>query len=581
LRGTHRHRAGEADRRREWPLRSTNDNGLPKPEAPEVIADGPWLQLERDGEVSAMNHEVLSLEDTTPTDRQRVLGRWREYALSVAPAARDRKLIVGLEGEYYYFDTCTGIFVQLWGPAVTLMKVLCAEPADVADRIAEAGATYSGADLAEAMEQCTAILQAVREARRPPVPPQQARRGYNLSLNAGMACNLSCTYCDPLGYREKTRGQVMSEETAYRALDFFFQRIPAEEVGVVTFSIGGEPLLYRKLLDLVTAYTEALREQGVQATQYLNTNGLLLTDGVIEYLRVKEIPFGISMDGPREVHDAQRRLPDGEGTYDAVRRGADRVLGQFPHTTVSAVVTAAFPYPLRIYQHLLELGFRRIIVKPVRGRPDQPFAFTMENYGRLRDGYREYARYLADELVAGRREIYAAINPYDSFGSNFLRVFERKKTHYRCGAASLANLAVAPDGSFYPCEGFVGHTDYRLGDVETGFDESAMARFANLYADNRPICQDCWARYLCGGGCYLRGLIVNGDVAQFDPVECEMVRCLVELAVWALGYIEMRRPEALVDLQEWCATKGWHGSAAFTSARPTAESGLFELPMVG
>jgi len=147
------------------------------------------------------------------------------------------------------------------------------------------------------------------------------------------------------------------------------------------------------------------------------------------------------------------------------------------------------------------------------------------------------------------------------------------------GAASMANLTVAPDGSFYPCEGFVGQEEYRLGDVTTGFDEAAMAHFSRLYVDDKPGCQDCWARYQCGGGCYLLGAMVNNDIAKPDPAECELTRFLVELAVWTLFRVQTQRPAALGELQQWCDEQGWFGKETLISRMIASKSNRIELPM--
>jgi uncharacterized protein len=495
--------------------------------------------------------------------------------------ARDRHVLAGLDGDCYLFDTRSGLSVQLNGPAALLVEALLASPHRAHALAAEVSARYSEADVRQAMAECSQLLELLRRQQTPPPAPEQARPGYNLSLNAGMACNLACTYCDPLGYRRKTRGQSMSEQTARQALDFFFAQLPPDQTGCVTYSIGGEPLLYRRLLDTVAAYTSDLRDRGIRATQYLSTNGLLLSDGTLEYLRVSGLNFGLSLDGPPQAHDACRVGPDGRPTAAAATAAAQKVLDRFPHTTVSAVLTAHFPHPLAVYRHLLDLGFQRIIVKPVRARPQEPHAFTPENLHVLQDGYREYARFFAGALAEGRREIFAAINPHDYFARFVLRVFRREKHAYRCGAASMANLTVAPDGSFYPCEGFVGQEEYRLGDVTSGFNEAAMARFAALYVDEKPGCQDCWARYLCGGGCYLLGLMVNGDIATPDPAECELTRFLVEQAIGVLHEVQRRRPEALAELKAWCDTQGWYGKETVIARMVAAKPERIELPMLG
>jgi hypothetical protein len=75
--------------------------------------------------------------------------------------------------------------------------------------------------------------------------------------------------------------------------------------------------------------------------------------------------------------------------------------------------------------------------------------------------------------------------------------------------------------------------------------------------------------------------MVNGDIAQFDPAECELTRFLVELAVWTLGSVEERRPEALAELKAWCDTKGWQPWEVREAPDPAHSRSLLELPMIG
>lgn len=519
----------------------------------------------------------------------RLLGMWRRSHTRTEIEAKDLHLFPspypeehadGLTVFLMHAPTCR--FYRISPLAADLIGLAKCTSDEASAYISRFGRTIPPRVLRAAFEDVELLLGQLAAEPRPSLEPPGVRHGYNLSLNAGMACNLACSYCDPFDYRRATHGQRMTEETAEKAMEFFFSRVPKDSDGCVTYSIGGEPLLYRRLLDFVASYTRQLRESGVRATQYLSTNGLLLSDGVIEYLRLQDIRFGLSMDGPPEAHDAHRVLPNGQGTYAAVREAAERVLSAFPHTAVSAVLTAAFPHPLTVYRHLLELGFERIIVKPVRGRPSEAHAFTRENLGALCDGYKEYARYYVEELVSGRREIFAAINPHDYFSRWVIRMLQQERRGYRCGAGSMGNLTVSPDGSFYPCEGFVGLDEFRLGNVEDGFDDEAMARFTRLYVDDKPGCQDCWARYQCGGGCYLSGLMVNGDIARQDPVECELNRFLTELAIWTLDTVAERRPGAIGELRSWCQKAGWYGTETLLAKTFGARRrGFFELPVLG
>src|ERR1039458_10062665 len=73
-----------------------------------------------------------------------------------------------------------------------------------------------------------------------------------------------------------------------------------------------------------------------------------------------------------------------------------------------------------------------------------------------------------------------------------------------CGVAG-SYLAVASNGMMYPCFRHLGLDEYRLGDARNGVSDEKRLAFLRSEAadvDSRPVCRECWARYLCGGGCY-------------------------------------------------------------------------------
>ncbi|MFX9597044.1 SPASM domain-containing protein, partial [Acinetobacter baumannii] len=78
-----------------------------------------------------------------------------------------------------------------------------------------------------------------------------------------------------------------------------------------------------------------------------------------------------------------------------------------------------------------------------------------------------------------------------------------------CGVAG-SYLGVSSNGQVYPCFRHIGLKEYRLGDVRAGIDDGKRQDFLGKEAadvDNRPVCSECWARYMCGGGCYADSVV--------------------------------------------------------------------------
>jgi uncharacterized protein len=79
-----------------------------------------------------------------------------------------------------------------------------------------------------------------------------------------------------------------------------------------------------------------------------------------------------------------------------------------------------------------------------------------------------------------------------------------------CGVAGTY-LGIDANGSVYPCFRHLGLDEYLLGDVSGSLDDTKRSNFRKQEAadvDNRTLCKDCWARYVCGGGCYADSTIL-------------------------------------------------------------------------
>ena len=173
---------------------------------------------------------------------------------------------------------------------------------------------------------------------------------FNIMLKpAGSLCNLGCAYCyyldkaDIYGGKEPRMSLEMLE-TVIR------EYIAANDVPEVTFNWhGGEPLVlgldfYRKAMELERKYAD-----GKTVFNTLQTNGTLLTSEWADFLRENRFLVGISIDGPRDIHDKYRKDKGGAGTFDKVIHGIgllrahDSVVSSPPRPKVHASPPGRFP----------------------------------------------------------------------------------------------------------------------------------------------------------------------------------------------------------------------------------------------
>ena len=154
------------------------------------------------------------------------------------------------------------------------------------------------------------------------LPANAPPRFHLLAKPSGSTCNIDCTYCfflskEALYPNEKHR---MSEAT----LDAYIrQLLESHRTPEVTVAWqGGEPTLMKlEFFEHAVELVEKYRRPGQVVQQTFQTNGLLLDDDWCAFFKKHKFLVGLSVDGPRELHDTYRLNRKGEGTFDLVMRG--------------------------------------------------------------------------------------------------------------------------------------------------------------------------------------------------------------------------------------------------------------------
>jgi uncharacterized protein len=215
----------------------------------------------------------------------------------------------------------------------------------------------------------------------------------------GAICNLDCEYCFYLakemlypGSRSRMAENLLEEYTR--------QYIEAQQVPEVTFAWqGGEPTLmgvdfYRKAV----AFQKKYRKPGTIIHNAFQTNGTNLNDEWGQFFRNHNFLIGISLDGPRELHDAYRVDKGGRPTFDKVMAGVE-ILKKYDveFNTLTCVHSANERHPLEVYNFLRdEVGSRFLQFIPIVERDnDTGFQQGSRVTSRSVNG-RQYGQFLID-----------------------------------------------------------------------------------------------------------------------------------------------------------------------------------------
>lgn len=343
---------------------------------------------------------------------------------------------------------------------------------------------------------------------------------HSLSLNVAQTCNMACVYCYADEGRFGGSSRLMSEEVAFRAIDrLYSEAAPGSDV-VVGF-MGGEPLVNRRLVHLAARYASE-RAIGRNVRFSLTTNGTLITEEDVRLFR--ELPFTVqvSIDGNRNTNDLARPMKGGASSYDAVLHTLDLFRRHGRPRQLSARVTVT-PQTMdlpEILEHLLGLGFDDVGFAPVLVSPNPKCEFRSE----------QFDAFLAQMIACGRTalEHFRIGKPYPF--SNFATALDEihRGTHrpYPCGAGA-AYLSVNAEGNLFACHRLIDDPEFAMGSVQHGPDDAARRRhLANRHVDHVEPCRSCWARYLCGGGCY-------HEVTRRGRPGCDYIRGWIEFCIRA------------------------------------------------
>nr|WP_319392130.1 anaerobic sulfatase maturase [uncultured Desulfobacter sp.] len=204
----------------------------------------------------------------------------------------------------------------------------------------------------------------------PMLMADKAPVGFHVMIKpAGAACNLDCTYCFYLskaGLPDGPGVSRMSDETLALLIKSYIRDVTAAQV-VFTWQ-GGEPTLcglpfFKKAVSLQKQYAKP----GQVILNDLQTNGTLIDEKWCRFLKKNDFLVGLSIDGPENLHNANRRSKNGSPTFKKVVRAAE-LLKRFgvPFNAMTSVNRKNAAFPLKVYQFLTkELGANCIQFTPV------------------------------------------------------------------------------------------------------------------------------------------------------------------------------------------------------------------------
>ncbi len=362
-------------------------------------------------------------------------------------------------------------------------------------------------------------------------------------------CNFRCMYCFLEDEERPLEPGYMNQETAEAAIRIFAKL--ARDNGPASVTIyGGEPLLNTGTTFFALRFLRQLQKEG-EFPEGLDismlSNGSLVDDETVRVLKETNAGIGISIDGPRNLHDAARKDCIGAGTFESALRGFRLLQKEGLNPSVSCTLNA---YTIQFMDEIVDfiindlhpggMGFNLLLPRVGGTGP----CTAMDHEFASREIIRAFERLRSAGIYEDR--MMRRVRPY---------VENRFQCKDCMGVGG--QIVVGPSGQIGPCQALLGMDDkkyfplhVRDFDTDSGaltsdtiYSNSLFDEWRHRFPMNMNECVDCFAVSVCGGGCPYASEIGKGSIWEIDERVCHQAKNILEWMIWDT-YKNMTSPQS-------------------------------------
>jgi len=331
----------------------------------------------------------------------------------------------------------------------------------------------------------------------------------------------------------------MNLDIAWAAAKFL-----AENAKGVTPSInffGGEPTLMWD--SLIVPLTKRIRSELGPFDLAMTSNGVLLSDERIGFMKENKIGLLLSIDGAEKTQDYNRPFHDGTGSFSAIEPKLRTISGAFPGIT----------FRMTAIPDTCENLFKNILFAETRGFgnffviPDNFQKWTPTAKKKLKAELEKYTDYYIHRWLVGGRPIMfstfedALRDIRQINAAKERRALPKCKAEGKCGLGSGRFASIHPDGSVYGCQEMTSNEGeesiFWIGNIFTGIREDRRLALMEAYCGEKVKgmdCSKCLYDGICDGGCVANNYLVTGDINTMPKIQCWWKQTVLGEAIRAM-----------------------------------------------
>ncbi len=342
-----------------------------------------------------------------------------------------------------------------------------------------------------------------------------AKGGITLLIENNSYCNLGCKYC----YADKPR-ETSNESMDYETLEKIIRKSLENFKEVRFLWHGGEPLtqgisFYEKAIELQKKY----KSEDSIVKNSMQTNGTLIDEKVADFIEENDVSIGVSIDGPKKVHNKTRTYKDGSGTFEDTMEGINL-----------------------LKEKGLSPGALMVATKYSKGNEEEIYSFFREH---------EMSVKINPFYPAGegkRKEEELALSPKE-MGEIWIKIFDLwfNDGEYRININPFKQMIKGlqtgkmedcnfikgscpyffffdPDGNVSICGEWSMDADINLGNINKDNFQELMASKSYIKMERRgelsdyhPDCKKCKWKEFCHSGCSHLSYEVENSIFEKDP----------------------------------------------------------------
>ena len=351
----------------------------------------------------------------------------------------------------------------------------------------------------------------------------------NVELSITEQCNLRCSYCY---YRDShaKRCAVMNDEVMEASIRLAFKKIleSGDDFLNITF-FGGEPLLRMDFIKKTVKFAKSLVKEnaprlGKSFELYftVDTNGTLLTDEIVRYLKKEKFKVTVSLDGPEKKHDIARVAANGKGSFRAIKPFIPALV-EMNAGVVSVLTQQHVKGFADSIKWLFKQGFKYVgVAQDFNGKwTGKDFDDLIVEYEKLaRFWYRSKKQHMNIHLGLIQNKVD-------------MLILDMRQKEAGCFINSQT-IIVAANGNTFPCTRFISsqkNAPYITGNVldeQSGVYKGVFPQKISRFIKNdRKECRDCAIRCRClAHECGCTSFYSTGSLDKISPEVCTHERIL-------------------------------------------------------